>query len=64
MSPTFRQVDRETVFLLPPPMDDWLPEGHLARFFVGMVARFDLTATKAASFEDPWLCVASLLWFN
>lgn len=34
MSDTFRQVDRDTLFLLPPSMDDWLPEGHLARFVV------------------------------
>ena len=37
MSDTFRQVDRETMFLLPPSMDDWLPEGHLARFIVEIV---------------------------
>ena len=30
MSHTFRQVDRETLFLLPPSLDDWLPEGHLS----------------------------------
>ena len=34
MSNTFRQVDRETLFLLPPSMEDWLTEGHLARFIV------------------------------
>lgn len=48
MSHTFRQVDRETLFLLPPSMDDWLPEGHLARFIVEIVAQLDLTSIKAA----------------
>jgi len=48
MSHTFRQVDRETLFLLPPSMDDWLPEGHLARFVVEIVGQLDLTAIKSA----------------
>jgi transposase len=48
MSHTFRQVDRETLFLLPPSMEDWLPEGHLARFVVEMVAQLDLTTIKTA----------------
>lgn len=48
MSHTFRQVDRETLFLLPPSLDDWLPEGHLARFIVEIVAQLDLTLIKAA----------------
>jgi transposase len=48
MSHTFRQVDRETLFLLPPSLDDWLPEGHLARFIVEIVAQLDLTSIKAA----------------
>jgi transposase len=47
MSHTFRQVDRETLFLLPPSLDDWLPEGHLARFIVEIVAQLDLTSIKA-----------------
>jgi hypothetical protein len=28
----FRAIDRETGFLLPPSIDDWPPEQHLARF--------------------------------
>ena len=47
MNNTFRQVDRKTLFLLPPSMDDWLPEGHLARFIVDIVEQLDLTAIKA-----------------
>lgn len=48
MSQTFRLVDRETLFLLPPSLDDWLPEGHLARFIVEIVAQLDLTLIKAS----------------
>jgi len=48
MSDTFRQVDRDTLYLLPPSMDDWLPEGHLARFVVDIVGQLDLTVIKSA----------------
>ena len=48
MSNRFRQVDRETLFLLPPSMDDWLPKEHLARFIVEIVAQLDLTAIKTS----------------
>lgn len=48
MSDTFRQVDRDTLFLLPPSMEDWLPEGHLARFVVEIVGQLDLTPIKSA----------------
>ena len=48
MSKTFRQVDRDTLFLLPPSMNDWLPEGHLARFVVEIVGQLDLTVIKSA----------------
>ena len=34
----FRQIDRETGFLLPPSVDEWLPENHLARFVVEVIA--------------------------
>ena len=38
----FRPIDRETGFLLPPSVDEWLPERHLARFVVEVVERLDL----------------------
>ena len=31
MSVNFVELDRKTPFLLPPSIEDWLPEGHLAR---------------------------------
>jgi len=44
----FRQVDRETGFLLPPSVDEWLPERHLARFVVEVTERLDLSAMVKA----------------
>jgi transposase len=38
----FRPIDRDTGFLLPPSVDEWLPERHLARFVVEVVAGVDL----------------------
>jgi len=40
----FRQVDRQTGFLLPPSVDEWLPERHLARFVVEVIEQLDLSA--------------------
>jgi transposase len=40
----FRAIDRETGFLLPPSIDDWLPERHLARFVVEVIDGLDLSA--------------------
>jgi hypothetical protein len=37
----FRQVDRKTAYLLPPSLEDWLPEDHLARFIVEVVDGLD-----------------------
>ena len=44
----FRQVDRATGFLLPPSVDEWLPERHLARFVVEVIERLDLSALAGA----------------
>src|SRR6201997_4993855 len=38
----FRQVDRQTGFLLPPCVDEWLPQRHLARFVVEVIDGLDL----------------------
>lgn len=48
MSDVFRQVDRDTLFLLPPSINDWLPEGHLARFVVEIVSQLDLRTMKSS----------------
>ena len=40
----FRPTDRLTSFLLPPSIDEWLPERHLARFVVEVIEGLDLSA--------------------
>jgi transposase len=40
----FRPADRDTGFLMPPSVDEWLPEKHLARFVVDVIASLDLRA--------------------
>src|SRR5215217_8156658 len=40
----FRLIDRDTGFLMPPSVDEWLPERHLARFVVEVTAGLDLRA--------------------
>lgn len=42
----FKNVDRETPYLLPPSIQDWLPENHLARFIVDVVSELDLRAFR------------------
>jgi hypothetical protein len=39
----FREFDRKTGFLLPPSVDEWLPERHLARFVVEVIDGLDLS---------------------
>lgn len=53
----FRAVDRDTGFLLPPSVDEWLPERHLARFVVEVIASLDLremTGSYRGSGEAPY----------
>jgi transposase len=40
----FRLVDRGTAFLLPPSVDEWLPEDHPARFVVEIVEGLDFSS--------------------
>jgi transposase len=40
----FRPTDRLTGFLMPPSIDEWLPQRHLARFVVEVIDGLDLTA--------------------
>src|SRR5512136_2574730 len=44
----FRQIDRDNAFLLPPSIDEWLPERHLARFVVEVIDGLDLRAMIGA----------------
>lgn len=44
MARTYRPVDRDQEFLLPPNMIDWLGEDHLVWFVIEAVKRLDTTA--------------------
>src|SRR4051794_16364949 len=44
----FRPVDRQTGFLLPPSVDEWLPEKHLARFVVEVIDGLDLSVMRGS----------------
>lgn len=39
----FVPVDRDTAYLLPPSVDEWLPEDHLARFVVEVIDQLELS---------------------
>jgi transposase len=43
MSGKFRPINRDTSYLLPPSLQDWLPEKHLARFVIDLVDQLDLS---------------------
>ncbi len=67
---TFRPYDPHQILLLPPSLDEWLPEGHLARFVSELVEEaLDLSAIRAAYVEergyppyDPRLMVKLLIY--
>lgn len=44
----FRPIDRETDYLLPPSVQDWLPPSHLARYVVDVVEGLDLSELERA----------------
>jgi len=44
----FRPTDRRTGFLMPPSVEEWLPQRHLARFVVEVVDGLDLRTMSGA----------------
>jgi len=44
----FRPIDRHTDYLLPPSVQDWLPESHLARYVVDVIEGLDLLELERA----------------
>ena len=44
----FHSIDRDTDYLLPPSVQEWLPEAHLARYVVEVVEELDLAALERA----------------
>jgi transposase len=71
MSKQFRNCDLNQAYLLPPSLQDWLPEGHLARFVADLVETLDLSAIDAKYQEgdgrglaayDPRMMVRLLIY--
>ena len=63
----FGTIDRQTGFLLPPSVDDRLPERHLARFVVEVIDRLDLGAMVGSyrgsgSASDPAVLLGILVY--
>jgi len=48
----FRSFDLHQSLLLPPDLQDWLPEGHLSRFVADVMGELDLSAIYAGYSED------------
>jgi transposase len=44
----FHPIDRDTDYLLPPSVQEWLPESHLARYVVDVVEGLDLSKLERA----------------
>ena len=44
----FHPIDRDTDYLLPPSVQEWLPESHLARYVVDVVEGLDLSELERA----------------
>jgi len=47
MATKFMPVDRDTDYLFPPSVQEWLPDGHLARFVVDVVNQLDLSGLES-----------------
>ncbi len=54
MAYNFKNADRETPYLMPPSLTEWLPEGHLAWFIVESVKTMNLSKFFERYREDGW----------
>ena len=54
MGYNFLPCDRDQLYLLPPALQDWLPEGDLAWFLLDAVAQLDLAAIEQTYRRDGW----------
>ena len=48
MEKKFKECDRDQMFLLPPSLHDWLPEGHLVYFIIDVVGQLDVSKIYAS----------------
>ena len=68
MRSDFLTADRDSLYLLPPSVQDWLPDNHLARFIVDIVTQLDLTplrdayAGRGCKAYDPEMLLALLFY--
>ena len=69
MAKTFRPYQPDQILLLPPSLEAWLPESHLARFVREVVTTLDLAAIETSYAEErgqppyhPRLMVTLLLY--
>jgi transposase len=66
--PNFIPADRKTDYLLPPSVDDWLNEDHLARFVVEVIDGLDLSnltrqyAGRGSKAHHPAILLAILVY--
>lgn len=64
----FVAVDRDTAYLLPPSVDEWLPQEHLARFVVEVIEQLDLSeltrqyAGRGSAAHHPAVLLALLVY--
>ena|SRR5450631_2093547 len=64
----FIALDRDTAYLMPPSVDEWLPQDHLARFVVEVIDQLnlsDLTRQYAGRGSDayhPGMLLGSLAY--
>lgn len=54
MSFNFLPCDRDQRYLMPPALQDWLPEGDLAWFLLDAVAQMDLAEIARTYRKDGW----------
>ena len=69
MAMKFRSVDRTTPFLLPPSIDEWLPDRHLSRFVADIVSQLDTSVIEnsySGRGSDAWhpKMIISLLFYG
>jgi transposase len=70
MAEGYRPVDRDQVFLLPPDMREWLPQGHPVRVVIEALGRMDTSVFHAGrktggagtAGYDPDMLLAVLVW--
>lgn len=64
----FQNVDRDTPYFMPPSVQEWLPENHIARFVVDVVAQLDLRPVydsyrgRGSEAVDPAMLIAVLFY--